>query len=310
MSAPGISQPPAYRTRLGAVYLADSLALMRQMPAGSVNLVMTSPPFALQRKKEYGNETAEKYVEWLVPFAREIHRLLPDDGSFVLDLGGSWIKGQPTRSLYHYEVVLALTKGLGAAVPGFHLAQEFFWHNPAKLPTPAEWVNVRRMRVKDSVNTIWWLSKTPWPKADNKKILTAYSDSMRHLLKHGYKAKLRPSGHDISTKFNTDNGGAIPPNLIQMSNTESNSQYQRLCKEHGIQPHPARFPKALPALFVRFLTDEGDLVLDPFGGSMTTGAACEDLGRRWIGVDLVESYVAGSRHRFGDAIVAAEPAAD
>ena len=310
MSSFKIAQDPAYRTRFGEVYQGDSLELMRQLPAGSINLVMTSPPFALQRKKEYGNETAEKYVEWLLPFAREIYRLLPDDGSLVIDLGGSWVKGQPTRSLYHYEVVIALTKRLGDNLPGFHLAQEFFWHNPAKLPTPAEWVTVRRMRAKDSVNTIWWLSKTPWPKADNRKVLTEYSASMRDLLKNGYKAKLRPSGHDISEKFGRDNGGAIPPNLLQISNTESNTAYQRLCKLHGIQPHPARFPKALPSFFIKFLTDPGDVVLDPFGGSMVTGAACEELERSWIAGELVESYIEGSRFRFGDTILPDEPAAD
>lgn len=300
----GIRQEPVYRTPHGAVYQGDSLELMRELPDASVNLVMTSPPFALQRKKEYGNETAENYVAWLLPFAKEILRLLPDDGSFVLDLGGSWIKGQPTRSLYHYEVAIALTRA------GFYLAQEFFWHNPAKLPTPAEWVTVRRVRVKDSVNTIWWFSKTPYPKADNRRILTPYSDSMKQLLKQGYRAKMRPSGHDISTKFQNDNGGAIPPNLLQISNTESNSQYLRLCVEHQIKAHPARFPKAVPAHFIKFLTDEGDTVLDPFGGSMTTGAAAEDLGRKWMGIELDDNYIAGSRFRFVGQIIDPDPVPD
>lgn len=284
---------PAFETALGAVYLADSLELMRSMPDSSVNLVMTSPPFALQRKKEYGNVEQVDYVEWIRPFAREIHRILMDDGSFVIDLGGSWIKGQPTRSLYHYEVVLALTKEVN-----FHLAQEFYWHNPAKLPSPAEWVTVRRIRVKDSVNTVWWLSKTPFPKATNRSVLVEYSASMRDLLVNGYKAKLRPSGHDISKNFSKDNGGAIPSNLLQISNTESNSEYQRLCRENGIPIHPARFPKGLPTFFIKMLTDECDLVVDPFGGSMVTGSACEDLNRKWIGIDLIAGYVEGSRYRF------------
>lgn len=285
---------PTYETALGAVYLADSLEILSDLPELSVNLVMTSPPFALQRKKEYGNVDAEAYVDWLLPFAEQIWRVLTLDGSFVIDLGGSWIKGLPTRSLYHYEVVIALTKQLG-----FHLAQEFFWYNTAKLPTPAEWVTVRRIRVKDAVNTVWWLSKTPYPKASNRKVLVEYSESMRDLLVNGYKAKLRPSGHDISNKFQRDNGGAIPSNLLQIANTESNTEYQRLCKFHGLKPHPARFPRALPEFFIRMLTDEGDLVVDPFGGSMVTGAACENLKRLWIGIDIVESYVEASKFRFG-----------
>lgn len=288
-----IPRRPYYATRWGAAYLGDSLEIMREMPDGCVNLVMTSPPFALQRKKEYGNATQEEYIGWILPFATEIHRILTDDGSFVIDIGGSWTKGQPTRSLYNLEVAIAFVRQVG-----FHLAQDFYWHNTAKLPSPAEWVTVRRIRVKDAVNTVWWLSKTPYPKASNRNVLVAYSESMKDLLTNGYEAKKRPSGHDISTKFGKDNGGAIPSNLLQIANTESNSEYQRLCRESGVRPHPARFPQALPEFFVKMLTDPGDVVLDPFGGSMVTGAACESQTRHWYGIEVEERYLEGSVFRF------------
>ena len=184
---------------------------------------------------------------------------------------------------------------------GFHLAEEFYWHNPSKLPSPIEWVNKRKLRVKDSVNTVWWLSKTEWPKADVTKILTPYSDRMKSLLKDAasfYKPKERPSGHDIGLSFGKDNGGAIPPNLLQFANSESNGGYLRLCKEHDIQPHPARFPKQLPAFFIDFLTGPGDLVVDIFGGSCTTGEVAEQKGRSWITVDLNLDYVRGGALRF------------
>lgn len=305
MKTLAVHYPAYYSTKLGATYNCDSLDFMRNLPDNSVNLVMTSPPFALQRKKDYGNVDAVDYVAWLTPFAQEIHRILTPDGSFVVDIGGSWIKGLPTRSLYHLEVVIAFTKHVG-----FHLAQEFFWYNPAKLPTPAEWVTVRRIRVKDAVNTVWWLSKTPHPKANNRNVLVEYSDSMKELLIKGYTAKKRPSGHDISTKFGRDNGGAIPSNLLQISNTESNSEYQRLCRANNVIVHPARFPQALPEFFIKMLTDPNDLVLDPFGGSMVTGAACELLSRRWLGVELVEDYLIGSRYRFNGSIIPAVPTAE
>lgn len=288
---------PAYETPRGAVYLADALDVLNDIPEQSVNLVMTSPPYALRGKKEYGNVEADEYVEWFLPFAEHILRILVDDGSFVIDLGGSWKKGKPTRSLYQYEVMIALTRLLG-----FHLAQEFFWYNPAKLPTPAEWVTVRRVRVKDAVNTVWWLSKTPHPKANNRNVLTQYSQSMKDLLENGYKPKLRPSGHDISEKFQRDNGGAIPSNLLQIANTESNSEYQRLCRAHGFKPHPARFPRALPEFFIQLLTENEDIVLDPFGGSMVTGAVCEELRRQWIGIEIVENYVESSKFRFASSL--------
>ena len=165
---------------------------------------------------------------------------------------------------------------------GFHLCLEHFWWNPAKLPTPAEWVNIRRVRVKDAVNCIWWLSPTPFPKASNRRVLAPYSESMNGLIANGYRAKLRPSGHNISTKFQRHNGGAIPPNLLAIANTESNGKYQEYCKERGIAPHPARFPSALPEYFIKFLTDPGDLVVDPFGGSCVTGEVCESLKRKWV----------------------------
>ena len=265
---------------------------MKGLAAGGVNLVMTSPPYALHFKKEYGNADQADYVEWFLPFAAEIHRILADDGSLVLDIGGAWTPGQPTRSLYHFELLIALCRRAG-----FHLAQEFFWYNPAKLPSPAEWVNVRKIRVKDSVECVWWLSKTPWPKADNRKVLREYSTDMKRLLVRGYTPKVRPSGHIITKKFK-DNGGSIPGNIIICGNNDANGHYLERCKETGHKPHPARFPIQLPLFFIRFLTDAGDLVLDPFAGSNTTGEACEELARNWIALEHNPEYLEASRFRF------------
>ncbi len=284
---------PEYCTDLGAMFEGDSAHLLRGLPAQSVSLVVTSPPYALHYKKEYGNADKEAYVEWFRPFAREIARVLKPDGSFVLNIGGSYNKGSPTRSLYHFRVLLMLCDQLE-----FHLAQECFWYNPAKLPSPAEWVNVRRMRVKDSVEYAWWLSRSPMPKADNRRVLTEYSPDMKRLLVRGYRAKERPSGHKITAKF-TDRGGAIPSNVIERGNNESNSEYIKLCDENGMKPHPARFPAALPEFFIKLVTDEGDLVVDPFAGSNTTGAVAERLGRKWLAFEMESKYIKTSRLRFG-----------
>lgn len=282
-----------YSTLQGAAYWGDSLEFMQQIPNESIDLVMTSPPFALKRQKEYGNVHALDYVNWFLPFAEQMKRIIKNDGSIVIDIGGTWIKGQPTRSLYHFKLVIALVEELG-----LHLAQEFYWYNPAKLPTPAEWVTVRRIRAKDAVNTVWWLSKTPFPKANNRKVLRPYSASMKDLLRNGYHAQKRPSGHDISEKFGRDNGGAIPPNLIALANTDSNSNYLQSCRNAGIKPHPARFPHGLPEFFIKFLTEPGDLVIDPFAGSNVTGDVCEALGRYWLALEIQEEYLAASKFRF------------
>jgi hypothetical protein len=150
-----------YATDLGAAYLGDAVDLLDCLPEDSIDLVMTSPPFALQREKSYGNVDQDSYVEWLFEFCKKVHRVLAPSGSFVLDLGGAYQKGRPVRSLYNYRILLKLCDELN-----FRLAEEFFWYNPAKLPSPIEWVNKRKIRAKDSVNTVWWLSKSDYPKAN------------------------------------------------------------------------------------------------------------------------------------------------
>src|SRR5947209_2153424 len=270
---------PAYTTRRGRAYQGDALEVLRRLPADSVALVLTSPPFALRRQKAYGNVAADEYVEWFWPFAQEIHRVLRPDGSFVFDLGGAWKPRSGTRSLFPYELILRLGEI-------FHLAQEFYWYNPSRLPTPAEYVTIQRTRVKDAVNTLWWLSKTERPQADNRRVLQPYSKSMRRLLRDGYKPALRPSQHEIGPHFQRDNGGAIPPNILTVPNTRSSDAYIRHCREAGLPVHPARFPKELPEFFIRFLTEPRQLVLDPFAGSNTTGHVAERLGRRWLSAEL------------------------
>jgi len=287
-----------YKTELGKAVIGDSLKLMTEIESNSIDLIVTSPPFALLRKKEYGNKEQDEYIDWLLQFTKESKRILKDTGSLVIDLGGAYQKGSPIRSLYNFRFLIRVCDE-----QGWHLAEEFFWFNPAKLPSPIEWVNKRKIRVKDSVNTVWWLSKTEFPKADVTKVLAPYSDRMKKLLENGkkyYDPKLRPSGHDIGEGFNKDNGGAIPPNLLQIPNTESNSQYLRYCGLLNEKGHPARFPSKLPEFFIKFLTEPGDTVLDIFGGSNTTGWVAEKLSRKWLAFDSDHTYLANSVFRFLD----------
>jgi site-specific DNA-methyltransferase (cytosine-N4-specific) len=287
---------PTYRTNLGAAYCGDSRDLLDQLPEGSVNLVMTSPPFALLREKAYGNKDQAEYIDWLTDFAVKVKRVLKEDGSFVVDLGGAYQRGVPSRSLYQFRVLLRFCDEVG-----FFLAQDWYWHNPSKLPSPIEWVNKRKLRAKDTINNVWWFSKTEWPKANVSKVLAPYSDRMKKLLEDPaafYTPAKRPSGHDIGKSFGTDNGGAIPSNLLQIPNSESNGAYLAGCKAVGVSGHPARFPAGLPQHFIRFLTDPGDLVVDIFGGSNTTGQVAEAEDRRWITFDERRDYLAASAFRF------------
>ncbi|MCL4876211.1 MAG: site-specific DNA-methyltransferase [Anaerolineae bacterium] len=312
---------PFYSTKLGSAYLGDALELLDQLDDNSIDLICTSPPFALLRKKAYGNVHADDYIEWFMQFARKFARVLKPQGSLVIDIGGTWVKGTPVRSLYHYELLLKLCAPLEKGGCAFNLSQELYWYNPAKLPTPAEWVTVRRIRVKDAVNTVWWLSLDPFPKANNKQVLRPYSDSQIKLMENGYKPKLRPSEHDISDKFGKNNNGAIPPNLIDAleedageigdpvvipvnvisaANTSSNDSYLRQCRANKIEPHPARFPRALPEFVIGLCTEENDVVLDPFAGSNMTGYVAETMGRRWLAFEIVDEYLEASKFRFVD----------
>lgn len=291
-----------YSTDYGMCSVGDSLSLLDTVPDDSVNLVMTSPPFALLRQKSYGNKEQGEYVDWLCEFGEKVFRKLRDDGSFVLDLGGAYNRGVPTYSLYQFRVLLKLCDEIG-----FKLAQPFYWHNPSALPAPIEWVNKRKIRAKNSTNTVWWLSKTDNPKADVRNVLVPYSSRMEHLIEHidefvPEEGTMRPSGHSMGKSSWKDNGGAIPANMLQYPNSESNSQYLRYCKAVGVKGHPARFPLALPEFFIKLTTDPGDLVLDIFAGSNTTGQAAESLHRHWVSFELSQEFVATSAFRFCESV--------
>ena len=251
-TVPGFS--PLYNTALGDAYLADSLLVLKALPDDSINVVFTSPPYALRFKKEYGNADKTDYVEWFCEFGKEIFRVLAPDGSFVLNIGGSYNPGTPTRSLYHFKLLIELVETIG-----FSLAQECFWCNPAKMPMPAEWVTVRRVRIRDSVEYVWWLSKTAWPKANNRNVLKTYSQDMHRLNRKGIRSSVRPSGHNIKTSFsNVEAGGSIPPNVVEegvpiemlkFGNNAANDPYTMCCKEAGLRIHPPCFSGGTSRIF-------------------------------------------------------------
>ncbi len=290
---------PAYTTEMGAMYqssIEDFLSsdVARDLKT-KVQMIFTSPPFPLLRKKSYGNLEGREYLEWISSLATPLRDLLTEDGSLVIEIGNAWNKGQPTMSTLPLQALMEIHKA-----SGMHLCQQFIVHNPARLPSPAQWVNIERIRVKDSFTNVWWLGKSERPKASNQHVLVPYSDAMKSLLKkRSYNSGKRPSEHAIGEKsFLADNGGAIPPNVLTISNTSSGGDYRRYCKENSIKAHPAKMPADLADFFVRFLTARGDLVFDPFGGSNTTGAVSEALGRRWVSVERNPDYVQGSKGHF------------
>ena len=288
-----------YETKLGKCICGDSLEVLPTLEDNSIDLIVTSPPFSLQRHKAYGEVEQGEYVDWLLQFGEAAYPKLKDTGSLVIDIGGAYQKGKPIKSLYPFRFMIAMCDRVG-----FCLAQDFYWHNTSALPSPIEWVNKRKIRCKTSIDTVWWFSKTENPKSDIRRVLVPYSSRMQHLINKPEdfvkeEGTVRPSGHVMGMKsWGKDNGGSIPPNLLQISNSESNSQYLRFCKQLGIKAHPARFPGKLPEFFIQMLTDPDDLVVDIFGGSNTTGFVAEENGRRWLSIDSNQEYVANSALRF------------
>jgi len=268
--------------------------LMRRY-RGKTQLIFTSPPFPLNRKKRYGNLTGDLYAKWLANFAPLLCEFLTKDGSIVIELGNAWESGRPIMSTLALKSLLGfLEKG------GLNLCQQFIAYNKARLPSPAQWVNIERIRVKDSYTHIWWMSKVDRPKADNSRVLKEYSEAMVDLLKSKkYNSGKRPSEHRIGKRsFLTDNKGAIVSNVLVVSNTNTNDPYVIHCKRRRIAPHPARMPREIPEFFIKFLTDPNDIVLDPFAGSNMTGSVSDQLGRRWISIEKKYGYAISSKSRF------------
>ena len=309
-----------HQTALGRYIVGNCETLLRHVELeelrGQVQLIFTSPPFPLQKKKRYGNRSGDEFSNWLVSLAKVFSNLLTADGSIVIEMGNAWEKQRPVQSLLSLQTLMGFVQHPEAALV---LCQEFIAYNPSRLPSPANWVTIERIRATDSYTRLWWMAKTDRPKADNRKVLRPYSKSMKSLLKRQkFNAGLRPSGHTISESgFLQDNGGSIshnffeiepmepgseprPPNAFSLANTSSNDYFMQKCAEIGIKPHPARMPAGLAAFFIQFLTDENDLVLDPFAGSNTTGYVAERLGRRWVSIEAKREYAEQSRIRMAE----------
>lgn len=309
---------PLYRTDFGKYYIGKCEDVLSSLHIkGKVQLILTSPPFPLNNKKKYGNLNGNDYLKWFTELAEVFSRVLTPNGSIVIEMGNAWEKDRPVQSLLHLNSLISFVSNPKA---NLRLCQEFICYNPARLPSPAQWVTINRIRTIDSFTHIWWMANSDYPKADNKKVLRPYSKSMRKLLDtQTYNAGKRPSEHIISEKsFLTDHKGSISHNVLELddldgnddlrlpysmfkiSNTKSNDFYTRTCKQRNIIPHPARMPLELASFFINFLTDENDIVLDPFGGSNTTGFCAEKLKRRWISIEANQEYGEQSKIRFED----------
>jgi DNA modification methylase len=312
----------AYKKPSGQYYLGkcEDVLMNKKLEniRGKVNLILTSPPFPLNKKKSYGNMTGDVYLKWFTSLAPLFAEMLTDDGSIVIELGNAWEPQRPVQSLLPLQSLLAF---VSHEESNLRLIQQFACYNPSRLPSPAQWVTIEKIRSVDSYTNVWWMAKSDFPKANNSKpaVLRPYSKSMKKLLESGkFNSGARPSQHNISEEgFLNDRGGSTShnfielesltpgreprlPNAFSMSNTVSNDFFSRECREKDIKPHPARMQVGLARFFIEYLTEPGDLVLDPFGGSNTTGYAAALCDRKWLTIEEKNDYVEQSKIRFED----------
>ena len=260
----------------------------------SVAAIWTSPPYPLLTQKRYGDPHAAGvgYVDWLSGMVESwLPKLDGDDASILLNLGDAWMPGMPSISTYQERLIVRLEDRLG-----LKLAQRFTWWNTSAPPGPTLWTCIRKVRVKQAAETIWWLSRSGHARGDNQRVLLPYADDRPAAV--GARTK-RPNGHWMrGHAFERDNGGAIAGNVLPIANGSQDRAYFKACREAGLPVHPARFPADLARFFIGLTTEEGETVLDPFGGSGTTAMVAEEMRRRWISIEAMREYAEGARLRF------------
>jgi len=252
---------------ISTVYAGNISSMLTVLEDDSVDLVVTSPPYAERRKKAYGGVPAEKYVEWFLPISAELRRVLKPTGSFVLNIKESVEDGE--RQTYVYELVLALRK------QGWLWVDEFVWHKTNPFPTG------NKKRLKDGFERCYHFAKTKkfkfFPDVLRTKSTSNWAGDPERRKNNGAHHTTNGSGMNMSRRFTGDL--VRPSNVVTMPSSCIHIE------------HPAVFPVELPEFFVKLMTEKGDVVLDPFMGSGSTAIAARGLGRRYVGVELSEDYL-------------------
>lgn len=268
-----------------------------------ITLCLTSPPYPLKSPRSYGNPSESEYVEFLIENLRPIVENLKPGGSVCLNVSNDiFVSQTPARSLYAERLILAIHDELG-----LHLMDRLIWHNPSKSPGPTQWACKTRQQLKTAWEPIYWFSNEPrLAVSDNRRVLQPHNDRMKRLIAAGGESNHRESSDKAYTvrpgSFGGQTDGTIPTNILRFSHTcRSQLEYKKQARAAGLVPHGAPYPLSLARFLIEFLSGKDDLVVDPFGGSMTTAVAAEELGRRWISTDCMYEYVRGSKSRFVDA---------
>jgi DNA modification methylase len=286
-----------FETDRGVMLWANAEDAISVIEKGSCQLVFSSPEYPLVKQKIYGNRSSAEWVDWMLRLCEGWRELLTPTGSIMLNVGPTWLPGKAQQSLHVERLLIKLEDELGLS-----LCQRLDWNSPNRLGA-LEWVGIRRIRVRSTVEPILWLSPDPNRAfASNRAVLTPYSKSMQRAIDNPHDGiKKRPSGYTFGPSSFVDNGGAIPSSLITASNSDSGSAYRRAERAAGRTPHPATMPEAVSEFCVSLTTEKDDLVYEPFAGSATTPAVCERLERNWIASERSREFIRSAAIRFSSA---------
>ena len=252
------------------IHRGDCLQILPLLPADCVDLIVTSPPYADSRKSTYGGVHPDDYVEWFLPIASELKRVLKDDGSFILNIKEKAVEGE--RHSYVLELILALKR------QGWLWTEEYIWHK--KNCSPGKWPN----RFRDAWERCLHFTKRKKFKMFQEAVMVPTGDWA--------KSRLRKLGENDKVRFNSQVGSGFGKNIANWLGRDMAypTNVLHLATECGNKSHSAAFPKELPAWFIKLFTEEDDVVLDPFMGSGTTCIAAYELGRDYIGIEVKDEY--------------------
>jgi DNA modification methylase len=290
----------AFSTNLGVAIWGRCEQTFRGVNA-PITLCITSPPYPLKNPRAYGNPQEKDYVDFICRSLEPIVELLTFDGSICLNLSNDiFAHKSPSRSLYKERLIIALHERLG-----LHKMDEIIWMNPCKPPGPIQWASKTRQQLNVAWEPILWLSPDPINcKSNNNRVLEPHSEAHLRFLNRDHRTSATYSDgaykrREASFQPTT---GKIPRNIIKLPhNCVDQSRYKRIAKENGLPAHGAPYPVALAKFFIEFMTEPDDLVVDQFGGSITSGVAAEQLGRRWMVAENMLEYLIGGSYRFDNS---------
>jgi len=292
----------AFSTDLGVALWGDTLDVFANL-GEPISLCLTSPPYPIARGRAYGQFAESEYVDFLCRAIEPIVKNLRLGGSVVLNISNDvFERGLPSRSLYQERLVLALHDRLD-----LHLMDRVIWHNPSKPPGPVQWASIHRKQLNVSYEPVLWMTNDPRQvRSDNRRVLEPHSERQQKLIRAGGENRhgvysdgayaVRPGAYSRTTP------GRIPRNVLALGHAcPSQKHYKQSTRALGLPVHGAPYPLRLAKFFINFLTEKDDLVVDPFGGSLTTGHGAEALGRRWVSSDNIWEYLRGGAERFQGA---------